>query len=163
MDNSRHPRQQANKIEKSLKMKKFFVIFMVLFSAKVAFANPVIVDPLGSISSVIVLGGAITVEACLATLLLLFFNMSVKPLFLALFFGNLVLYFMVFLPLLDLLPSLWMAEALIVAADGIMIKAISLCEMFQEMDFKGLKWKYAFLIGMLGNSVSYYVGAVIQG
>ena len=77
-------------------MKKFFVIFMVLFSAKVAFANPIIVDPLGSISSVIVLGGAITVEACLVTLLLLFFNMSVKPLFLALFFGNLVLYFVVF-------------------------------------------------------------------
>ena len=56
-----------------------------------------------------------------------------------------------------------MTEILIVAADGIMIKVISLCEMFQEMDFKGLKWKYAFLIGMLGNSMSYYVGAVIQG
>ena len=136
---------------------------MVLFLAKVAFANPIIVDPLGSIPSVIVLGGAITVEACLVTLLLLFFNMSVKPLFLALFFGNLVLYFVVFLPLLDLLPSLWMTEILIVTADGIMIKLISLCEMFQEMYFKGLKWKYAFLIGMLGNSISYYVGTIMYG
>jgi hypothetical protein len=144
-------------------MKKYFVIFLVLFWAKAAFANPIIFDPLGSISSVIVLGGAITVEACLAGLLLLFFKMSVKPLFFALFFGNLVLYFVVFLPLLDLLPSVWMAEVLIVAADGIMIKVITLCEMFQEMDFKGLKWKYAFLIGMLGNSISYYVGAVVQG
>jgi len=77
-------------------MKKFFVIFIVLFSAKVAFANPVLVDPLGSMFSVIVLGSAITVEACIVTLLLLFFNMSVKPLFLAVFLGNLVLYFVVF-------------------------------------------------------------------
>jgi len=75
---------------------------------------------------------------------------------LALFFGNLALYFVVFLPLLDLLPNLWMTEILIVAADGITIKLISLCEMFQEMDFKGLKWRYTFLVGMLGNSISYY-------
>ena len=144
-------------------MKKFFVIFLVLFLAKAAFANPIIIDPLGDVSYVIVLGAAITVEACLVTLLLLFFNMSVKPLFFALFFGNSVLYFVFFLPLLDLLPSLWMAEILIIAADGIMIKIISLCEIFQELDFKKLKWKYAFLVGMLGNSISYCVGAAMQG
>jgi len=144
-------------------MKKFFVIFVVLFSAEVAFANPVIFAPIGSMPFVIVLASAITVEACLVTLLLLFFDMPVKPLFLALFFGNLAIYFVVFLPLLDLLPNLWMAEILIIVADGIMIKVISLCEMFQEMDFKGLKWKYAFLIGMLGNSISFYIGEVIHG
>jgi hypothetical protein len=143
-------------------MKKFFAIFLVLFSAKVAFANPVVFDPIGSVGYFMVLGGAITVEVCLVTLLLLFFDMSVKPLFLALFLGNLVLYFAVFLPLLELLPSLWMAEVLIVAADGILIKVISLCELFQEMSFKGLKWKYAFLIGMLGNLISYYVGTVMH-
>ena len=55
-----------------------------------------------------------------------------------------------------------MAEVLIVAVDGIMIKGISLCEMFQEISFKGLKWKYAFLIGMLGNVISYYVGTVMH-
>ncbi len=136
---------------------------MVLFSTKVAFANPVVFDPIGGISSVMVLGSAVTVEVCLVTLLLLFFDMSVKPLFFALFFGNLVLYFVAFLPLLHSLPSLWMAEALIVAADGIMIKVVSLCEIFQGMDFKELKWKYAFLISMLGNSISYYVGAVMIG
>ena len=57
-------------------MKKLFIIFLVLFLAEAAFANPVIVDPIGSIGSVMVLGGAITVEACLVTLLLLFFDMS---------------------------------------------------------------------------------------
>jgi len=143
-------------------MKKFFAIFLVLFSAKVAFANPVVFDPIGSVGYFMVLGGAITAEVCLVTLLLLFFDMSVKPLFLALFLGNLVLYFAVFLPLLELLPSLWMAEVLIVAADGILIKVISLCELFQEASFKGLKWKYAFLIGMLGNLISYYVGTVMH-
>ena len=136
---------------------------MVLFFAKAAFANPVVFDPLGSIGSVIVFGGAIIAEACLVTLLLLFFNMSIKPLFFALFFGNMVLYFVVFLPLLDLLPNLWITEILIVIADCIMIKLISLFEMFQEIDFNGLKWKYAFLVSMLGNLISYYVGAVVQG
>ena len=144
-------------------MKKCFVLFIVLFSAKVAFANPVIFNPVESISSVMVLGSAITVEACLVTLLLLFFDMSVKPLFLALFFGNVVIYFVVFLPLIHSLPSLLMAEALIGVADGIMIKGISLCEMFQGLNFKQLKWKYAFLISMLGNSISYYIGAVTLG
>jgi len=143
-------------------MKKLFIIFLVLFFAKSAFANPVIFDPIGSIGTVIVLGGAITVEVCLVTLLLLFFDMSVKPVFFALFFGNALLYFLVFLPLLEVLPSLWMSEVLIVAVDGILIKVISLCEMFWEMSFKGLKWKYAFLIGMLGNVMSYYVGVVMH-
>jgi hypothetical protein len=144
-------------------MKKFLVIFVILFSAKVAFANPVVFDPIGSISSIVVVCAAIIVEACLVTLLLLFFRMSVKQLFFALFFGNLVLYFVVFLPILNLLPSLWMAEILIVAADGIMIKVISLCEMFQEMDFKEVKWKYALLIATLGNSFSYCIGAAMNG
>jgi hypothetical protein len=143
-------------------MKKFFIIFLVLFLTRVACANPIVIDPLSSFSYVMVLGGAITVEACLVTLLLLFFDMSAKPLFFALFFGNLVLYFVLFMPLVDLLPNLWLAEVLIVAADGIMIKAISMFEMFQEPDFKGLKWIYAFLIGMLGNSLSYFVGAAMQ-
>ena len=115
-------------------MKKLFVIFLVLFFAKVAFANPVIVS-FGDVGSIIVLGAAFTVETCLVTLLLLFFGLSVKPLFFALFFGNLVLYFVVFLPLLEFMPSLWMAEVLIVAVEGIMIKVISQCEMFWEMDF----------------------------
>ena len=143
-------------------MKKLFVIFLVLFFSKVAFANPVIVS-FGDIGSVIVLSAAFTVEACLVTLLLLFFGLSLKPLFFAIFFGNLVLYFVVFLPLLEFMPSLWMAEVLIVAVEGIMIKVISQCEMFWEMDFKGLKWKFTFLISMLGNVMSYYVGTVMHG
>lgn len=145
-------------------MKRFFFIFVILFFATAAYGNPVIIigDPIGSLSYVIVLGGAIVVEACIVTLLLLFFGMSLKPLFWALFFGNLALYFVVFLPLLEFLPSLWMAEVLIVAADGAMIKGLSMHGLFQENDFKGLKWRYALLIAMLGNSLSYCVGAVMQ-
>ena len=38
-------------------MKKFLVIFMILFLSKAAFANPVIVfDPIGSMSFIIVVG-----------------------------------------------------------------------------------------------------------
>ena len=31
------------------------------------------------------------------------------------------------------------------------------------MDFKELKWKYAFLVAMAGNMLSYYVGAAVLG
>ena len=137
---------------------------VILFFAEAAYGNPVIIinDPITSLSYVMVLGGAITVEACIVTLLLLFFDMSLKPLFWALFFGNLALYFVVFLPLLEFLPNLWMAEVLIVAADGAMIKGLSLHEIFQENDFKAVKWRYALPIAMLGNSLSYCVGAAMQ-
>ena len=142
-------------------VKQFFVILVVLFFCEVAFANPIVFDPLGSVASVLLLGGAVTVEACLVTLMLLFFNMPLKPLFFAVFLGNLAVYFALFLPLLDSSIDLWLLEALIVIVDGIMIKVISCFGVFQEADFKGLKWKWAFLAAILGNSVSYLIGAAL--
>jgi len=144
-------------------VKKYVVIFMFLLLANVAFANPRIAFGPFDVFAIFVLVGAIAAEACLVTLLLMFFGMSLKPLFFALFFGNLAIYFVIFLPLLEILLNLWMVEILIVVADGIMIKVISMCEMFQESDFKGLKWKYALLIAMLGNSLSFYLGEVVHG
>ena len=144
-------------------MKKLFFILVLLFSGGIAFGNPIVVDPFGSISSIIVVGGSLLVEACVVALVLLFFGMLIKPLFVGLLFGNLVVYFVLFLPVLEALPSVWMAEVLIVAADGVVIKVLSQCEMFQDTNFKELKWRYALLIGMLGNTLSYYVGAVMNG
>lgn len=151
-------------IVKDFTMKKSLVLFMLLFTAKTAFANPTAFPPFppfGDISSFIIIGGALLVEVCLVTLFLFFFNMAVKPLFWALFLGNLLIYHVLFLPLLDSLPNTWTAELLIVIADGIMIKLICLCEIFQDIEFRGLKWKYAFIASFLGNLFSYAFGAVI--
>jgi len=147
---------------KGEKMRKWSILFLLLCSAGVAFANPIIIDPIGGLAYVIVLGSAIGVEVAIITILLFFFDMSPAPVFIALFIGNLTVYFAVFLPLLDAVSNLWVAEGLIVALDGVLIKAISRYELFQLETFTQLKWEYAFLIAAVGNIVSYYVGAVIS-
>jgi hypothetical protein len=86
--------------------------------------------------------------------------MSPVPVFLILFAGNLGIYFVVFVPVLDAMISLLVAEMLIVGLEGTFIKLISLSEIFQLETFTQLKWKYAFIIAAVGNIVSYYVGAV---
>jgi len=143
-------------------MKKGLLLFLLICLSGAAFANPVIIDPIGSTAFVAVLGSAMVVEASIIAILLLFFDMRIGPVFAALFAGNLALYFIVFLPLLDAAPSLWIPETVIVAIEGTFIKIISFYDTFQMDSFKSLKWKYAFIISAVGNIVSYYVGAVMN-
>lgn len=143
-------------------MKKWISVLFVLFLSSVTLANPVVVpDPVSIFAYVMVVGSAILIEACLVTLVLLFFNLSIKPLFFGLYLGNLVIYLVLFLPLLKNDAALWIAEIAVVGADGILIKALSSYEIFQGEDFKRLKWSVAFLIAAAGNLVSYYVGSVM--
>ena len=143
------------------KIEKWIILFLLLYPANIAFANPAFFDPLTDIPYIIALGSAIAVEVCLTVIILFFFDMSPKPVFFALYAGNLIAYFAVFLPLLDALSSLFVVEAIIVAVDGALIKLISLHETFQLDTFTKLKWKYAFIAAAIGNFVSYSVGAVI--
>ncbi len=142
----------------SRKMRKWVLLFLLLYPASIAFANPVIIpDP----ANIIVLGSAFFLEASIMTILLFFFHMSPVPVFLTLFAGNLGIYFVVFVPVLDANLSLLAAEMLIVGLEGTFIKLISLSEIFQLETFTLLKWKYAFIIAASGNIVSYYVGTVM--
>jgi hypothetical protein len=145
------------------KMRKWGVLFLLFCLADVVRANPVIVyDPISAFGYVAVLGSAITVEVSIVTLILLFFDLSVKPVWIGLFIGNLIIYFVLFVPLFHATSSLLVVEGLIVAADGILIKVISFFDTFQQNTFKGLPWKYAFVIAAAGNAVSYYLGTVMQ-
>ena len=143
------------------KIEKWIILFFLLYPANVAFANPVFFDPITDVPYIMALGSAIAVEVCLTAIILLFFDMSPKPVFFALYAGNLAAYFAVFLPLLDALSSLLIVEAIIVAVDGALIKLISLHDTFHLDTFIKLKWKYAFIAAGIGNLVSYSVGAVI--
>jgi len=143
-------------------MRKWVLLFLLLYPASVAFANPIIIpDPMGGLAYVIVLGSAMGLEVSIMAILLFFLSMSPVPVFFALLAGNLAIYFVVFLPILDTNLSLLAAEIIIIGLDGTFIKLLSLSETFRMETFKLLKWRYAFIIAALGNTVSYYVGTVM--
>jgi hypothetical protein len=145
-------------------MKRWMVIVILFCVSGAAYANPIIVDdPLNTLAYTLVLGSAVAIEAGIVTLILLFWGTNPKPVYKVLIVGNLVIYFAAFLPLLDLTSRLWIAEAVIVGLDGIIIKIITGMETFQDDTFHPLRWGYAFLISAFGNVVSYYVGAVMSG
>lgn len=144
------------------KMRKWIFLFFLSLPATVAFGNPVIVsDPISTIAYVMVLGSTLGLEVSITTVLLFFFHMSVVPVFFALLIGNLAIYFGVFVFLLDVVPSLLIAEAVLVAIEGAFIKLISFFDTFQLDTFTLLKWRYAFIIAAVSNVVSYYVGTII--
>jgi hypothetical protein len=141
-------------------MKKWVVLIVLLFST-VVFANPVGFDPFKTIGSFFVFGSLLWLETSIITVILFFCHMELVTSFIALFIGNLIIYFAIFLPALSAIDNLLTAEAIIVAVEGIFIKIISRINSFQTEDFKGLKWWTAFIIAAIGNALSYYVGTVI--
>ena len=143
-------------------MKKIILLGLLFCMAEAAHANPVIFDPVGSIANVLVLGSAIAVEAGIVTLILLFWGMETKPVYIAMYIGNLAVYFVLFLPLLEVELNLWIAEALVVAIDGVLIKVITFYDTFRQETFQPVRWGYAFVIAAIGNIVSYYIGAAMN-
>lgn len=140
------------------------MIVLLFCLSGTAYANPIIAfDPSNTLAYVLVLGSAAAVEAGIVTLVLLFWGTDPKPVYKALIVGNLVIYFVVFLPLLGFTSRLWIAEAVIVGLDGLLIKMITLFATFQDDTFRPLRWGYAFLIAAVGNVVSYYVGVAASG
>lgn len=143
-------------------MKKRAVLVFMLSLAGIVWANPVAGPIVSDGGCLIVFMSASMVEVSITAILLFCFDLALKPVWMALFVGNMIIYYVLFLPLLETIPNLLIVEGLIVAADGILIKLVSLFDVFQTQSFKGFPWKYAFIIAAMGNFVSYYVGAVMQ-
>lgn len=141
-------------------MKKWAAFIVLLYPAAAAFANPVI-DPVTKTYFIIVLGSALGVEVALMAIILFFCYMEPVRSFFALLGGQLVVYFVIFQPILSEADSLLVAEAVVVAADGAFIKMLSSFETFQTEDFKGLKWRTAFICSAVGNTLSYYIGTLM--
>ena len=144
-------------------MKQVFLLGLVVCLTGTVYANPVIFDPIGSLAFVLVLISAVAMEAGLVTLTLLFWGMEPKPIYIALYIANVIVYFTVFFPLVRAETNLWIAEAIVVAIDGVLIKMLTRYVTFRDATFRPLRWQYAFLIAAVGNLVSYYVGVVITG
>jgi len=127
------------------------------------YANPVTFHPVDVVPYALIVGSAVVVEAGIATLLLLFWGTETKPLYAALIAGNLAIYLVVFLPLLDNTSNVWFAEGVIVGLDGLLIKILTLFDVFQDDTFRPLRWRYAFLIATVSNVVSYCIGLAATG
>jgi hypothetical protein len=142
-------------------MKQRIIIVLLFCLSGAAYANPMVMfDPLHKAVYAMAVVTALTAEAGLVSLLLVFWGIDLKQAYAALRVGNLFLYCAAFLPLLALLANTWFAEAIIVGLDGLLIKTLTLHKAFREENFRPLKWEYAFLIALAGNLISYFIGAV---
>jgi multisubunit Na+/H+ antiporter MnhG subunit len=145
-------------------MKKWVILIALLFPATTAFANPVIVwTPLDGVTALIIYVSSFGAEVLLVATILYFCHMALKPLLITLFIGNIVMYFVVFQPVLSATGNVPISEAVIVIVEGAFIKMLSSLDVFQLEDFKGLKWITAMIIAAAGNALSYYSGVVIGG
>jgi hypothetical protein len=145
-------------------MKKWVFFIALLFPATTAFANPTTAfGQFSWIKSIILYVSCFGLEVLLVTTILFFCHMAVVPLLIALFAGNVVMYFVIFLPVLSATGNVPASEAVIVAVEGAFIKMLSRFNIFQLEDFRGLKWRTALMIAAVGNLLSYYSGTVIGG
>ncbi len=141
-------------------MKKLAFLVMLLCPAGIVYANPRI-DPTGYIPDLIKIGFSIGSEVFLLTLVLMFFDMAPMPVFLRLLAANVLVYYLVFVPLLSLVSSLWLSEIVIVGLDGVFLKLISQSAGLQGDTYIPIKWRYVFILAAIGNCVSYFAGVFI--
>lgn len=143
-------------------MKKVIWLILFLLCSSAAFANPIVstMESLFSAATIVIFF-ALIVETSAVTILLWFFDMSVKPVYFTFFIGNLTVFLLVFLPVIRSDVNWIAAEWIAVLCDSSAIKIISLFDLFQEATFKSLKWRYVLLVSVIGNIVSYYVGAIL--
>ena len=140
-------------------MKKFLPALFVFLLTIPACANPKpVLDFVSLPQQAYVLLGALFVEACTVTLILIFFNMCLKPVFYAVFASNIIIYFVVFLPLLYKTENLCLSEIIIVLIDATIIKLLTCSLTFTELNFQRIRWPYILLIALIGNTMSYITG-----
>ncbi|MBN2512826.1 MAG: hypothetical protein JXB18_07805 [Sedimentisphaerales bacterium] len=141
-------------------MKKWIYLIMLICPGGLVYANPHI-HLTAYIPDMIKIGFSIGAEVFLLTLVMMFFDLAPIPQFWRLLAANLGVYFLVFIPLLNLVSSLWISEIAIVSLDGVLIKLISLSDGLQGDMYRPIKWRYVFLFAAMGNSVSYAAGLFI--
>src|SRR4030042_1927500 len=116
-------------------MKKWVILLVLLFPAAIALANPVNFPDVFNLKLVVVLGSTFAAEASIIAVILFFCHMAIVPLFVAMFTGNLLIYFVIFRPVLEAAGNVPVAEAVIVAVEAGFIKIISKIESFQGEAF----------------------------
>jgi hypothetical protein len=138
-------------------------LLVVLAFAASAHANPCGPHPTEFVAWTIVVLAAMTLEVFITTGLLLFSGLAAVPTALVLFLVNGVSYLGIVLPLYSVAKSTWLVEVVVLVVETGLIKLLSLLGPFQQDAFGGLKWRYALLAALAGNTCSYYVGTLLAG
>ncbi len=141
-------------------MRKLVFIIALLFPATAAYANP-LSSPLGIFRPFIYYGACFGAEVSVVVIILFFCHISAISLAFVLFAGNLVLYFVLFRPMLSATGSVAASEVVIVFVEAVFIKFLSSLDSFRMDDFKRLRWITAVIIAAVGNWASYYSGLVL--
>jgi hypothetical protein len=120
-------------------------------------ANPVVIDPSSMLGFGVVAFSAMVVEAWIVALPLTFSGLAPLRIFGGFFLTNLLVFSLVFYPLLERIP-LPVSEMIVVLADDVAIKLLAHGWSFQQDEFGHLSWSRATAIAVVGNASSFFVG-----
>jgi hypothetical protein len=145
-------------------MRRRTLIALGLLTPFVARANPYILNPSSFLAFCTVAFWALVVESGIVALLLTVSGLATFRAFLALLVLNLAVFIFGFWPLVDehRLP-IAVLELLVVAVDGTSIKLVASFEFFQGNGFRGVSWRRAGVISLIGNAASFFVGVIASG
>ncbi len=130
----------------------------------VALANPVAVNPSSFLAFSFVAFAALVVEAGVVALMLFFAGVTPWPFFIGFFFTNLAVFLFVFRPLLEHETAPWFVlEVLVVALDAVAIKLLSQLDFLQGEGYRGVGWRLAGVVALVGNGASFFVGVIANG
>jgi hypothetical protein len=138
-----------------------FAVALLVFTPFMACANPISLNGSSLIAFTIVAFWAFVLESGIVALLLTFRGMAPVKIFGAYFLANILIFFLIFQPLLnrEWLP-IPLLELLVVSLDGLAIKLLGCIEPLQGDAFVGVSWLRSFLISTFGNAASYFVGCI---
>ena len=137
------------------------ILLLCLFPV-IAYANPVMIDGTSAIAFSIVAFWALVVESGIVTLTLVSCGILILPAFISLAVANIAVFLFAFLPLNGHV-SVWVLEAGVVVADGLLIKIVTAAPFLQGGGFVGVSWRRAFVASLLGNTASFFVGVLAAG
>ena len=145
-------------------MRRRTLMAIGLLTPLVAHANPCILNPSSFLPFCTVAFWALVVESGIVALLLTFSGLATFRAFLALLVLNLAVFVFGFWPQVEehRIP-LAVLELLVVLADGAAIKLVAAIGFFQGNGFRGVSWRRAGVISLIGNTASFFVGVIASG
>ena len=143
-------------------MRARLAIAVLLMLPAIARANPVMIDGQSLIAFGIVAFWALVIESGIATLALVSSGVLIVPSFGTFAVANVLVFLFGFLPLTGRV-SLWFLEPGVVLVDALLLKLLASAPFLQGGGFVGVSWRRVFVASLLGNSASFFIGALASG
>lgn len=142
-------------------MRRRFAILIGLFLPVAAWADPYMLNPASLIAFWVVAFWALVVESGIVALLLTFRGLNPLRFFMAYAVANILVFLLVCEPSISSEKiSVPLLEGLVVVLDAVSIKLLTYWDALRGDDFKGVSWLRALGISIIGNSASYFIGAI---